>query len=237
MPTVPQANLKPAQPISKSLPPRSTTGRALMLTTALVLAIVGGAALSGVATGGLQDVLRMTGIGRGGDIEAQAEDQQRQQAAVLAELERMLFTVSGEVASLNARIDETTRPVSNLRDQFARLDTDLGNLRGQVAAVRIDQARSYTSSIRGAPTDIEAALKSARSDIDGIRAGIDGRDEFQHKMFETIGRRLDRLEGATPSETTASVRKRPVKPVKRPVMARVPVENSWDRPPSNQNRF
>src|SRR5580704_14195940 len=129
MPTVPQANLKPAQPISKSLPPRSTTGRALMLTTALVLAIVGGAALSGVATGGLQDVLRMTGIGRGGDIEAQAEDQQRQQAAVLAELERMLFTVSGEVASLNARIDETTRPVSNLRDQFARLDTDLGNLR------------------------------------------------------------------------------------------------------------
>jgi hypothetical protein len=219
MPTVPQTNPKQARA-------RGTTARALILTTALVLAIVGGAALSGIATGGLQDVLRMTGIGRGGEIEAQAEDQQRQQSAVLTELERMIFTVSGEVASLNARVDEAARPVASLREHFARLDTDVGSLRGQVVGLRLDQAKG--STWRGAPPELEAALKSTRTDIDVLRASIDGRDDIDRRVFEAISKRLTRLESAISGDLTSSIRKRPAKPIKRHIVrAPAPANTAW----------
>lgn len=219
MPTVPQTNPKQAST-------RGTTVRALMLTTALVVAIIGGAALSGMATGGLQDVLRMTGIGRGGEIEAQTDEQQRQQSAVVAELERMVFTVSGEVAALNERIDETARPVATLREQFSKLDTDVGSVRGQIAALRFDQAKAPTSW-RGASTDVETALKNARIDIDSMRAGIDGHDELERKAFDAIGKRLSRLESLAPSDATGSIRKRPAKLIKRH-LAKAPVVNAWE---------
>ncbi|MGP0090711.1 MAG: hypothetical protein ACLPKB_12240 [Xanthobacteraceae bacterium] len=219
MPTVPQTNPKQAST-------RGTTVRALMLTTALVVAIIGGAALSGVATGSLQDVLRMTGIGRGGEIEAQTDEQQRQQSAVMAELERMVFTVSGEVAALNARIDETARPVATLREQFGKLDTDVSSIRGQIATMRIDQAKASTAW-RGAPSDVESALKNARSDIDSLRSAIDGHDELERKVFDAIGKRISRLESLAPSDTTGSIHKRPVKLMKRH-LARAPVLNTWE---------
>jgi hypothetical protein len=221
MPTVPQTNPKQA-------PARGTTARALMLTTALALAIIGGAALSGVASGGLQDVLRMTGIGRGVEIETQAEEQQRQQSAVLAELERMIFTVSGEVAALNARIDEAARPAATLREQFSRLDADVGGLRGQITAMRLDQTKA-SSPWRGAPPELEATLRSARIDIDTMRASIDGRDELDRKIFDSIGKRLTRLESAISADATGSIRKRPVKPLKRHI-ARAPADTTWTWP-------
>jgi chromosome segregation ATPase len=208
-----------------------------MLTTALVLAIIGGAALSGVATGGLQDVLRMTGIGRGGEIEAQADDQQRQQSAVLAELERMIFTVSGEVGALNARIDEAARPAATLREQYSRLDADVGSLRGQIAAMRLDQAKASTPW-RGASSELEAALKSARIDIEAMRASIDGRDELERKVLDSIGRRLTRLESAVSSDATGSIRRRSMKPMKRHI-ARAPADTTWtwQRAQTNETRF
>jgi hypothetical protein len=230
MPTVPQTNPKQA-------PARGTSVRALMLTTALVCAIVGGAALSGVATGGLQDVLRMTGIGRGGEIEVQAEEQQRQQSAVLAELERMIFTVSGEVGSLNARIDEATRPSATLREQFTRLDADVGSLRGQISAMRLDQAKG-SSPWRGASSELDAALKSARIDIDAMRASIDGRDEIDRKVFDSISKRLTRLESMIAGDATGSIHKRHAKPIKRRIV-RAPADAAWNwqRPQVNEYKF
>jgi hypothetical protein len=229
MPAIPQMN-------PKQVPARSTTARALMLTTALVIAIVGGAILSGFATGGLQDVLRMAGISRGAEIETQAEEQQTQQSAVLAELERMIFTMSGEIATLSARVDAAERPGAGLREQFTRLDADMGSLRGQIVALRLDQAKASTSW-RGAPSDIDAALKSTRIDIDAMRASIDGRDEIDRKMFASIGRRLSRLESAVPGDATGSIHKRPVKLMKRHV-ARAPADQDyWQRPKSGQNWF
>jgi hypothetical protein len=230
MPTVPHTNPKQA-------PARGTTVRALMLTTALVFAIIGGAALSGVATGGLQDVLHMTGIGRGGEIEAQAEEQQRQQSAVLAELERMIFTVSGEVGALNARIDEAARPAATLREQFTRLDADVGGLRGQIAAMRLDQAKA-SSPWRGASPDLEAALKSTRIDIDAMRASIDGRDEIDRRVFDSIAKRLTRLESAISGDATGSIHKRHVKLMKRHIVR--PAADTtwtWQRAQTNEYRF
>jgi hypothetical protein len=195
----------------KAAPARGSTARALMLATALVLAVIGGAALSGAGTGAVQDVMRVAGFGRSADVGTQIEEQQRQQSAVIAELERLVFTVSGEVAALSARVDDATRPMAAMRDQFAKLDNDVGSLKGQMIALRFDNAKASAAG-RGPSADLDAALKGARADIDAMRTSIDERDQLDFKVYAAIGKRLSRLENAVaPGEVTGSTRKRPAK--------------------------
>ena len=85
-----------------SLPKPDAAAFAFLIAMGLAVAVVGGCALSGVASGAVQDLLRNAGFGRGGAIEAE----QRRQGAALAKLEAALGLVRGQMASLQVRAVE-----------------------------------------------------------------------------------------------------------------------------------
>jgi hypothetical protein len=77
-----------------------------LIAMALAAAVVTGASLSGVATGAVQDVLRTAGFGQDSEIKAE----QRRQALALDKIETSFGLVRGEIAMLNARIDDGEKP-------------------------------------------------------------------------------------------------------------------------------
>ena len=77
-----------------------------LIAMALAAAVVTGASLSGVASGAVQDALRTAGFGQDSEIKAE----QRRQALGLAKIETSFGLVRGEIAMLNARIDDVEKP-------------------------------------------------------------------------------------------------------------------------------
>jgi hypothetical protein len=75
---------------------------AFLIAISLAAAVATGSALSGVASGAVQDLLRTAGFGRDTAIEAE----QHRQAAVLARLENSLGLTRNKVAQLATRADE-----------------------------------------------------------------------------------------------------------------------------------
>src|SRR6202795_3637970 len=75
---------------------------AFLIAIGLAAAVVTGGALSGVASGAAQDLLRTAGFGRDTAIEAE----QHRQVAVLAKLDTALGLMRNKVAQLAARADE-----------------------------------------------------------------------------------------------------------------------------------
>jgi len=98
---------------------------AFLIAISLAAAVATGSALSGVASGAMQDLLRAAGFGR--DTAIQTE--QHRQAAVLARLESSLGLMRNKVAQLNVRADEadaerraSTPPQSTAGEPVARVD-------------------------------------------------------------------------------------------------------------------
>jgi hypothetical protein len=87
---------------SNSLPKQDPVAFAFLIAIGLAAAVVTGGALSGVASGAAQDLLRAAGFGRDTAIEAE----QHRQAAVLARLDTALGLMRNKVAQLAARADE-----------------------------------------------------------------------------------------------------------------------------------
>jgi hypothetical protein len=75
---------------------------AFLIAISLAAAVATGSALSTVASGAMQDLLRAAGFGRDTAIEAE----QHRQAAVLARLENSLGLMRNKVAQLATRADE-----------------------------------------------------------------------------------------------------------------------------------
>jgi len=72
-----------------------------LIALALAAAVLAGAALSKVASGAVQDMLRSTGFGRNDEIQAE----QHHQAQTLERIELAVGRVLADIALLNARID------------------------------------------------------------------------------------------------------------------------------------
>jgi hypothetical protein len=88
-------------------PPRKDpVAFAFLIAMSLAAAVVGGAALSGVASGAVQDLLRTAGFGQ--DSETRAE--QRRQALALARVQDSVGLMRGEVALLNIRMEDVEKP-------------------------------------------------------------------------------------------------------------------------------
>src|ERR1700687_4824407 len=83
------------------LPKQDPVAFAFLIAMGLAAAVATGGALSGVASGAIQDLLRTAGFGRDSDIQAE----QRRQAVALSKVEASLGRVRGEIATLNARAD------------------------------------------------------------------------------------------------------------------------------------
>jgi hypothetical protein len=83
------------------LPKQDPVAFAFLIAMGLAAAVATGGALSGVASGAIQDLLRTAGFGRDSDIQAE----QRRQAVALSKIEASLGLVRGEIATLNTRAD------------------------------------------------------------------------------------------------------------------------------------
>jgi hypothetical protein len=87
---------------SNSPSKRDPVAFAFLIAIGLAAAVATGSALSSVASGAAQDLLRAVGFGRETAIEAE----QHRQAAVLARLENSLGLVRNKMAQLSTRADE-----------------------------------------------------------------------------------------------------------------------------------
>jgi hypothetical protein len=101
---------------------------AFLIAMGLAAAVVSGAALSGIASGAVQDLWRIAGFGQDSEIKTE----QRRQAMALAGFEASLGAVRSEVATLNARSDIG----QTLRQDAVQLNSGAGVEQAEVAGLR-----------------------------------------------------------------------------------------------------
>jgi len=104
------------------LPKNDPLAFTFLIAMALAAAVVTGASLSGVASGALQDVLRIAGFGRDSEITAE----RRRQALALEKIEMSFSVMRADVALLNARVDDAERPHQETANAAAsRIDGEI----------------------------------------------------------------------------------------------------------------
>src|SRR5512144_935977 len=109
-----------------------TTALALLGAMLIALAAGGGASLSAGGSGALQDIVQAVGIGRTSAIEAE----QHRQLAAIAELERTVQAVSGELANMTSRLKLSEHQDSAMSDRFSLVEADIGALATELRSLR-----------------------------------------------------------------------------------------------------
>lgn len=171
-------------------PKSDTTAFALMIGMVLAVAVTAGASLSAAGSGTLQQALRTLGFGR--DTEIQVE--QRKQAAVLAEIERIIGRMDNEIGGLTTRITRAESSETAASDQLARLDGGLAAMGTEVKDLR---ARSESGEAWRKPVDhLNAAVTGARTDILTLRSSLDAYEQMRRGDVGALTKRVDRLERA-----------------------------------------
>jgi hypothetical protein len=146
---------------SKPLPKHDPVAFTFLLAMALAAAVVAGASLSGVASGAVQDLLRTAGFGQDSEIKAE----QRRQALVLAKIETSFGLVRGEVAMLNARID----------------DAEKSHQEAAISAVKPE--------VKSEPGRVDSEI-----DLAALRTSFDEHAERNRNEFIAVNKRIDWLE-------------------------------------------
>ena len=145
--------VSPEKPSKKS----DLTALTLFIAIGFAVAITGGVALSGAATGALQQALRAIDFGRDArEAAATVAREQRRQAQSIGKLERVLDTVVAEIATLNTRTD-----VGNA----APLRADMHKLNAAIVKDGIE--------IAGLRSSISEHEKARRDDVTIINKRLD----------------------------------------------------------------
>lgn len=193
-------------PLRQVAPARRGTGDrgalAFAIAVGLALATTGGAVLSGVGSGAVENFARVTGFGRGETI----EQEQRRQANAMFLLERTVGAVASEIAALQTRPpgSRTDVPVAA---RFAKLDADIAALRSEIATVRAARDEIVSGAARTGTVDrLAADLQGARLEIAGLRTSIDERDGARRDEIAAITARIGRIEEVIAArDVTASI--------------------------------
>ena len=190
-------------PIAAPKPKRDSTALALMVAMFLAVAVTGGASLSSVGSGAFQDTLRTLGFGR--ETEIQAE--QRKQAAVVAEMERIISRMDNEIGTLTTRVARAESGEAATGERIAKLDGGLASLGSDVQDLR---ARENTNETWRKPVDhLNSAVTGARGDIVTLRSSLDAYEQSRRSDMNALTKRLDRLERAIAREVTSSIQNQP----------------------------
>jgi TolA-binding protein len=140
---------------------------AFLIAIGLAAAVATGSALSSVASGAAQDLLRAAGFGRDTAIEAE----QHRQGAVLARLENSLGLVRNKVAQLSTRADET--------DAQLRASSPPQAIAGEPEA-RVDDLEIGLASLRTSLVEEEErnreALAAVNKRVDWLETLVYGHD-------------------------------------------------------------
>jgi TolA-binding protein len=197
------ASSKPGAPVAAPKPKRDSTALALMVAMFLAVAVTGGASLSSVGSGAFQDTLRTLGFGR--ETEIQAE--QRKQAALVAEMERLISRMDNEIGTLTTRVARTESAESVTSERLAKVDSGLASLGSDVRDLR---ARENTNETWRKPVEhLNTAVTGARGDIVTLRSSLDASEQSRRSDMNALTKRLDRLERAIAREVTSSIANQP----------------------------
>jgi hypothetical protein len=187
---------------SRRTPHKDSTAYALLIGMVLAVGVTAAASFSAAGSGTLQETLRTLGFGR--DTEIQAE--QRKQAAVLAEFERIINRMDNEIGGLSSRLARSESNDGAVGEKLGRIDSGLAALTGEMQDLR---ARSEDGGGEGwrKPVDhLNTAVSGARGDIISLRSSLDAYEQARRNDIGALNRRLERLEQALAApDTTASV--------------------------------
>jgi hypothetical protein len=194
-------------------PTKRRDGSAIVLLVAmgLALAVTGGAALSGYATGALQAWGNGTGLGQDDAVEIE----QRRQARAIAALDHRLAQISEQLAGLARDTAATAaRDDSRRQDEIAGLRADMTTLRGELAA----QRQAIVQPSPDGPADPHgAALAQAGIGLAALRSTLDERDRARGEQIAAVAQRVDRLEQMVMAhEATGSLRPAQATPAQPP---------------------
>ena len=198
------ASSNPGAPKGTPKPKRDSTALALMVAMVLAVAVSGGASLTAVGSGAFQDTLRTLGFGR--ETEIQAE--QRKQAAMVAEMERLISRMDNEIGTLTTRIARTESAETATSERVATLDGSLGAVGSEVKELRA-RSESANETWRKPVDHLNTAVTGARGDIVTLRSSLDAYEQARRSDVTTLTRRLDRLERAIARDVTSSIQNPP----------------------------
>jgi hypothetical protein len=175
-----------------------------MVAMVIAVAVTGGASLSSVGSGAFQDVLRNLGFGRESEIAAE----QRKQATLVAEMERIITRMDNEIGTLTTRVARTESNDDTISERLAAVDGGLGALGADVKDLR---ARTEASGEpwRKPVDHLTSAVTGARGDIVTLRSSLDAYEQARRSDVTALTRRLDRLEQALAREVTSTIQNAP----------------------------
>jgi chromosome segregation ATPase len=185
-------------------PRRDSTALALMVAMVLAVAVSGGASLSAVGSGAFQDALRSLGFGRESEIQAE----QRKQAAVVAEMERLISRMDNEIGALTTRVAHAEAAEAVTDERLAKLDGGLGAVGSEVKDLRA-RNEAAGEAWRKPVEHLNAAVTGTRGDIITLRSSLDAYEQSRRSDVTALTRRLDRLERAIARELTSSIQNPP----------------------------
>jgi len=166
------------------------------------VAVTGGASLSAIGSGEMQQWLHAMGFGRDSEIQAA----QRKQAASLSELERIVNRMDNEIGGLTTRIGRAETGDATVNERLSRLDSSVTAVTTDVRELR---ARVETAGGEGWRKPVEhlnTAVTGTRSDIINLRSSLDAVESGRRSEFGALNKRIDRLEQAlTAREATSSI--------------------------------
>jgi chromosome segregation ATPase len=199
---------------ARGTPKRDSTALALMVAMVVAVAVSGGASLSAVGSGAFQDALRNLGFGRESEIQAE----QRKQAAVVAEMERIISRMDNEIGALTTRVAHAEAAEAVADERLAKLDGSLGAVGSEVKDLRA-RNEAAGESWRKPVEHLNAAVTGTRGDIITLRSSLDAYEQSRRNDVTALTRRLDRLERTIARELTSSIQN-PPQPQRAPETAR-----------------
>jgi hypothetical protein len=196
----------PVPPISqrKSLSTAKTDPTALALLGVMLLALAAGgsATLSGSGAAALQEIAQAIGIGRG----SAAEAEQGRQLATVAELERTVHALSGEVAAMATRLKLLEHPDSGVADRFSLIEADIGALTAELRSLRTTRQAEPAATQVWVADQLNTAVSATQTDMASLRRSLDEHERTIRQEIDGVANRVDRLEQLVSRDLTASVR-------------------------------
>jgi hypothetical protein len=169
-----------------SEPKRDPVSRIFLIAIAAV-AVNCGAGLGLVGWGALQSL--------GWVDEPAIETVQRQQTALISQLEETVHGLSAAVAGLSARVYSAGDREDALSRRMAEIDAAIGVLRTGMNQMRAAQ-NAAQESWREPFAELTAAAEKASGEIARLRASLDELSRARHPEVVAINTRIDRIEKA-----------------------------------------
>jgi TolA-binding protein len=183
-------------------PHNDSTAYALLIGMVLAVGVTAAASFSAAGSGTLQQTLRTLGFGR--DTEIQAE--QRKQAAVLAEFERIMSRMDNEIGGLSSRLSRSESNASAVNEKLGHIDGGIAALTGEMQDLRARSENAGGEGWRKPVEHLNTAVSGTRGDIITLRSSLDANDQARRNDISALSRRVERLEKALAApDATASV--------------------------------